>query len=354
MLLTPVTGARRESALTAALSGVRTAADLLRQLIRPSTAVLILAQGGFLLSLFAPTRVAVLPMAAAILALLCWYAHAVAVNDLTDLDTDRINFADHPQADQRPLVNGTTTRRQLIAVTIVLAAGLTALTALVSPWLLLALPPMLALNHGYSVRPVRLTGRGGIAQAVLPVGYVLVPATYAWALAGFPRPSVAALVTIAGLYAMFAGRLMLKDLRDVRGDETVGKRTFVLRHGLRTTLLVSAALLGVGLLVMLAGLFAAYRSAWLLIPVAALSAAAAAYGLWRITDEPEIRRQLLWAAIVGRSATGWLFGALLVTAVPGLPVWQTAALLVLGGAMFTAGGAIIGAELGRGGPDQGA
>lgn len=346
MLLNPAAGTRSATPAAAAVSGVHAAVSVLRQLIRPGTAVLILAQGGFLLSLFGPTRVAVLPTAAAILALLCWYAHAVAVNDLTDLDTDRINLAHSPQAGERPLLNGTVTRSQLVAVSIVLVAAQVGLTAAVSPWLLPALVPMLALNYGYSARPVRLAGRGGIAQAVLPLGYVIVPAAYGWALAGFPVPGVPALVVIAGLYAMFAGRLMLKDLRDVRGDLAVGKRTFVLRHGLRATLATSGVLLAVGLLVMLAGLLD-FRAGWLLIPVAALVAATAAYGLRRIAavadPDPRVRiaRQVQWSALVGRAATGWLFACLLITAVPGLPVWQLAALIGVGVAMFGAGSLLI-------------
>ena len=47
---------------------------------------------------------------------------------------------------------------------------------------------------------------------------------------------------LAGLYVGFIGRILLKDFRDVRGDALFGKRTFLVRHGRRTTCRLSAVL----------------------------------------------------------------------------------------------------------------
>ncbi|MEO8329985.1 MAG: hypothetical protein ABI586_08275, partial [Candidatus Nanopelagicales bacterium] len=49
------------------------------------------------------------------------------------------------------------------------------------------------------------------------------------------------LTLLAGLYVAFVGRILLKDFRDVTGDEMFGKRTFLLRHGRRVTCLCSAS-----------------------------------------------------------------------------------------------------------------
>jgi 4-hydroxybenzoate polyprenyltransferase len=42
-----------------------------------------------------------------------------------------------------------------------------------------------------------------------------------------------------GLYFAFIGRLLLKDFRDVKGDQLYGKKTFLLCYGAKITCLVS-------------------------------------------------------------------------------------------------------------------
>ena len=58
------------------------------------------------------------------------------------------------------------------------------------------------------------------------------------------------LLLLAGLYAGFIGRIVLKDFRDVRGDALFGKRTFLVRHGRRATCRLSATFLVVGVSVL--------------------------------------------------------------------------------------------------------
>ena len=62
--------------------------------------------------------------------------------------------------------------------------------------------------------------------------------------------SRADLLLLAGLYAGFIGRIVLKDFRDVRGDALFGKRTFLVRHGRRATCRLSAAFLVAGVSVL--------------------------------------------------------------------------------------------------------
>ena len=57
-------------------------------------------------------------------------------------------------------------------------------------------------------------------------------------------------LSVAGLYAGFIGRIVLKDFRDVRGDSLFGKRTFLVRHGRRATCRLSATFLIVGVSVL--------------------------------------------------------------------------------------------------------
>ena len=87
--------------------------------------------------------------------------------------------------------------------------------------------------------PVRLADRGAVASLMLPACYVAVP--YLLGVLG-ARASVRAgdLLLLAGLYAGFIGRILLKDFRDVRGDAMFGKRTFLVRHGRRWTCAFSA------------------------------------------------------------------------------------------------------------------
>lgn len=97
----------------------------------------------------------------------------------------------------------------------------------------------LVLAAAYSMPPLRLSGRGALTSALLPLGYVTVPyLTGAFSsAAGISQLSPRLLI---GLYLGFMGRLVLKDFRDERGDKLYGKRTTLVRHG-RTRTCVFAA-----------------------------------------------------------------------------------------------------------------
>lgn len=161
---------------------------------------------------------------------------SVVVNDLADEAIDRVNLPGDPS---RPLVTGAGTRSELPIVAC--AAALVALVGAgaIGPPAVAVVIAGLALSTAYSVRPVRLADRGAVAALLLPAGYVAVP--YLLGLLTI-RPTVAAddLVLLGGLYLGFIGRIVLKDFRDVRGDALFGKRTFLVRHGRRTTCVVSA------------------------------------------------------------------------------------------------------------------
>ena len=175
----------------------------------------------------AGTKIEVWAYAAGALAIAAWYINATALNDLSDFEIDRVNLRGDPD---RPLLAGTLAKPQLLRLAVI--SGFAAL-ALVAPFgwraetLLFAL---IVLNAAYSLPPVAVSRRGGLALALLPVGYVGLTMTLGALSAGvaFSWPPV---VLIAICYVQFLARISLKDYRDVVGDAKFGKRTFLLRHG---------------------------------------------------------------------------------------------------------------------------
>ena len=161
---------------------------------------------------------------------------SVIVNDLADEAIDRVNL---PGAASRPLVVGSGTRDELPPVAAAAAVLAVAASATIGAAAVAVLAAGLLLSVAYSVRPMRLSGRGAVASLLLPAGYVAVP--FLTGLLAMGSGIVASdLVLLAGLYVGFIGRILLKDFRDVRGDALFGKRTFLVRHGRRRTCAFSA------------------------------------------------------------------------------------------------------------------
>jgi 4-hydroxybenzoate polyprenyltransferase len=214
---------------------------LLIVVIRPAVLLILglfaavaLAQSGHGNDPYLLTRVLVVVVA--------FLVYSVTVNDIADEAIDRINLSGDAR---RPLVVGTATRRQLAVV-----AGTSAVVALIAA-VTLTWPAVvvtvcgLLISTGYSMRPVRIADRGVIASLVLPACYVAVPFLIG-ALSVQPSLGGRQLELLGGLYLGFIGRIVLKDFRDVTGDALFGKRTFLVRHGRRPTLVFSAAFLTAG------------------------------------------------------------------------------------------------------------
>ncbi len=218
---------------------------------------------------------------------------SVACNDLADEAVDRVNL---PGDRRRPLVAGTGDRRDLVVLAVTgailaLAAAATLRTAAVA-----VVVPGLVVSAAYSLRPLRLSGRGVLASLVLPACYVAVPYLVGViAGGGTVRPWM-----LAGLYVAFIGRILLKDFRDVQGDEMFGKRTFLVRHGRRWTCGLSACCWVAGTVMLLAAvpyptpaLYAGY----------AVCLAIALGLLWALASGPPARQEeaiISATAIVGR------------------------------------------------------
>ena len=111
-------------------------------------------------------------LGSALLVVLPFLAYSAVVNDLADEHIDRVNL---PEDARRVLAAGAAHRRQLWAV----ALGAGALTVAAAAWLgALALAVAgtgLLVSTAYSLGPVRLATRGVIAPLVLPACYVAVP-----------------------------------------------------------------------------------------------------------------------------------------------------------------------------------
>ncbi|GAA1777668.1 UbiA family prenyltransferase [Actinomadura chokoriensis] len=235
-------------------------------------------------------------LARALVVVFGFLVFSVACNDLADAAIDRVNLPGDPG---RPLAAGTAHRRDMALIGA--TAGVLALLAsLTLHWPASVVTLLgLAVSAGYSLRPVRLAARGVVAPLVLPACFVAVP----YLIGIFAvRDSLGRddLLLLAGLYVGFIGRILLKDFRDVRGDEMFGKRTFLVRHGRRWTCAFSALCWIAGTVVLVAAVrhptvhLAAVNAAYLTAALLLLRALAAERGARR--DEHLIAA----IAIVGR------------------------------------------------------
>jgi 4-hydroxybenzoate polyprenyltransferase len=176
------------------------------------------------------------------LAIIAWALFAATVNDFGDRNTDRANLG---HTTGRPIADGDLNHLAVSAVVVVSATVSVASAALLSPRTVIAVLCGIALAVAYSLPPFRLSSRGALTSALLPLIYVVVPYTAGrWAAGpGFDHTDM---LLIVGLYVSFTGRLMLKDFRDQHGDALYGKRTFLVRYGRKRTCTTSAFLWVVG------------------------------------------------------------------------------------------------------------
>jgi 4-hydroxybenzoate polyprenyltransferase len=177
-----------------------------------------------------------------VVALCASYVVATCLNDVFDLEVDRIN---HPGAPDRPLVTGAATPRQLLMLAAVVAAVAVAAAATIGSVAVAIILASLALNLAYSVPPVRLCSRPIAAPVVLGLAYVALPYLLGLAASG-GAPDTYDLHVLACFVVLFTGRMLLKDFRDRRGDAAFGKRTFLLAFGKGATLAAVLACVVVG------------------------------------------------------------------------------------------------------------
>jgi 4-hydroxybenzoate polyprenyltransferase len=177
----------------------------------------------------------------AAIALASSYVAATALNDLADEQIDKVN---HPRDAGRPLVEGTATRRELLLLHVLAAAG--ALLAAVPLGVrgIGLLAAALAISQVYSAWPVRLSYRVAGAPLSLGAAYVLIPYGLGIVAAGGSLHDAWSALPCA-LFLLFCARIVLKDFRDRAGDALYGKPTVLLRFGKTATCALSlSALIG--------------------------------------------------------------------------------------------------------------
>ncbi len=254
---------------------------------------------------------------AGLVALCGSYVVATCLNDVFDLEIDRIN---HPNASDRPLVSGEATPRQLVAIAAV-SAGISLFAgAAVGPMGVALVALSLLLNLAYSVPPLRLCARALAAPVVVGLAYVVLPYGIGLAAAGV---SVGwfDLRVAACFVVLFTGRMLLKDFRDRRGDAAFGKRTFLLTYGKRATLMVTLVCIVAGdallLTVVPANLVldAAIESYFVAIAVQL-------YRLWMAGTPEDERVAIAMGARMGNAVVLNLLGFVLLQAAGAAPTEQ--------------------------------
>ena len=169
-----------------------------------------------------------------LIALLACYVVATCLNDVFDIDIDRVNQPD------RPLVTGEATARQLLVLAAMAAVLALLLAIMVGPVGVGVVALSLVVNVAYSAPPARLSMRPHTTAPVLALAYVALPYALGLAAAGV-APALFDASVAACFVVLFTGRMLLKDFRDRRGDVAFGKRTFLLAHGKAATLLAVLA-----------------------------------------------------------------------------------------------------------------
>ena len=229
---------------------------------------------------------------AGIVALCASYVVATSLNDVFDLEVDRIN---HPTARDRPLVTGAASTRQLLLMAAALALA-ALLVSSVSGWLGTAvIVTSLCLNVAYSVPPVRLCARPVPAPLVLGIAYAGLPYALGLSASG-ATPGWRDARLAACFVLLMAGRMLLKDFRDLRGDRAFGKRTFLLAYGKKATLIavLACVLAGDALLV------TSLDGDAVLIAVVQSYLAAVVFQLYRLGQASEVREERVAIALGAR------------------------------------------------------
>ncbi len=270
-------------------------AAALESLVRPPFALL--------LALFMAIGMAQVPplpgfgtRASMALAVAGWMLASVALNDLADVEIDRVNLAGDPR---RRHAAGSIDAAHLKAL-----AGCAAIVAILAA---IVLGPAaatiiivgLALAGAYSLPPIRLGSRGALTSVLLPLGYVAVPFLIS-ASPNLDRLPPRSWLLLGGLYLGFMGRLALKDFRDQRGDTLYGKRTFLLRYGRKTTCVWCAALLVLGGIVSILALPHRTTWTWICVGVQLVASLVFLFELARDDDGHDDRANVLAVAVLGR------------------------------------------------------
>ncbi|MGI9018401.1 MAG: homogentisate phytyltransferase [Euzebya sp.] len=189
-----------------------------------------------------PTAAGIVPLLVALIAALATNVYIVGINQITDVEIDRINKPYLPLAADAISLR---TARMWVST-----AGVLALVAAAigGPWLLAAILIGLLVGTAYSVRPLRLkryhlAAAAAIASVRALTVNLLVYAHFHWVVLGqvrIPQHVWALTGMVLGLTIAIA---WFKDIPDATGDAQHGIGTLVLRVGLNRVLSVGLAIL---------------------------------------------------------------------------------------------------------------
>lgn len=190
------------------------------------------------------------------------YGFVVILNDINDVEGDRLNNRDLPLAQGEISMSEASRILAGLAVMItflVLVWGNTAGAATTAA--------ATAAGYGYSDPRLRISDRGFLGPVLLALCYVVTPILFALGLTGGSLREGLPVIVIAILFA-FATSLY-KDYGDELGDAAVGKLTPVIRYGPGRVgrLAITAQGVAIGLGLVLVG-----ASWWLLPALAGLGA----------------------------------------------------------------------------------
>jgi 4-hydroxybenzoate polyprenyltransferase len=186
----------------------------------------------------------------AAVALAATYAALTSLNDIADERIDRVNLRGHAD---RPLVAATASRRDLVLLAVAAAVLGVACGALAGPIVGGMVLISVVLYAQYSLPPLRVSHRPLLTPFFLALGYSALPYLIGVVVAG-DRLGARDVFLLPALVCLFLARIVLKDLRDRRGDAVAGKPTFLLRHGKPATCAFSLAALAAGSVLLLAAL----------------------------------------------------------------------------------------------------
>jgi 4-hydroxybenzoate polyprenyltransferase len=237
------------------------------------------------------------------LCLVLVYTCATCVNDLADWKIDLINLKGHAD---RPLVTGENTRRDLVILAItctVTAIALASFIGIIAVYLVVA---GLFFNTIYSLKPFQISHHAILTPFYLAFCYVFTAYGGGYAVVSARNNVAFNIAYFAAFYLLFLGRISLKDFRDRKGDAAAGKPTLILKYGKRAVVMLSAAALVAGS-VMLAIAMQNYPFMWAVIGIFTIFLLTVEYKLW--TSKKELL-ELLSVGYGARIGNGLLFAAL--------------------------------------------
>ena len=207
------------------------------RLLRPFNAVLSLAAValGAVLAAGRAAFDAPVPLALAVVSAALVGSASNALNDVVDLEIDRVNRPD------RPLPSGAVSVRAARALWAALSAAGVAAGAAVSPALGGIALASVALLWGYNVRLKGTPGPGNVAASAVIAAALLYGAL---AVGGV---GAAVWQGVALTFALVLSREITKDVEDAVGDAAHGARTLAVALGERRAAAIALGLLGVTL-----------------------------------------------------------------------------------------------------------